>query len=113
VRVLNREKALKRLKRERKTTAMEIKKISEEQLEQVAGGLYGGGAGQWGSAMVKAAAGVCSFSKSGGAFVRSNQFTIPAGEYITVDLGRRSGNYIIAFYNDQEAWVDSRGLEFI
>lgn len=92
---------------------MENRKINDEQLKQVTGGLYGGGTGQWGSAMVKAAGGLCSFSQSGGAFVRSNQFVIPAGEYITVDLGRRSGNYIIAFYNDQEAWVDSRGLEII
>ena len=92
---------------------LEEKRVSDEQLKQVAGGLYGGGSGQWGSAVVKASGGLPSYSRSGGGFVKSGQFTIPCGEYFTVDLGRRSGNYIVAFYNNQEAWVDSRGLELI
>ena len=92
---------------------MEENRISDEKLKEIAGGMYGGGLGQWSSAMVKAAKGLPASSKSGGSFVPSGQFTIPCGEYITVDLGRRSGKYIVAFYNDQEAWVDSTGLEFI
>lgn len=92
---------------------MEDSRISDEQLKQIAGGLYGGSSGQWGSAVVKASDGLRSYSKSGGSFVPSGQFTIPRGEYFTVDLGRRSGNYIVAFYNNQEAWVDTRGLELI
>ncbi len=94
-------------------STMENGKMSDEQLKEVAGGLYGGGAGQWGSAMVTAAGGLRSYSKKGSGFVQSGQFVIPRGEYITVDLGRRSGNYIIAFYNDQEAWVSMSGLELI
>ena len=92
---------------------MEESRVSDEQLKQVAGGLYGGSSGQWSSARVKAAGGLPSYSRSGGGFVRNGRFTIPYGEYITVDLSRRSGSYIIAFYNDQEAWVDARGLELI
>lgn len=92
---------------------MENSRMSDEELNQVSGGNYGGSSGQWTSAMVKAKGGLCSYSRSGGGFVRSGQFAIPEGEYITVDLGRRSGNYIVAFYNDQEAWVDYTGLKLI
>lgn len=92
---------------------MENSRMSDEELNQVSGGNYGGGSGQWTSAMVKAKGGLCSYSRSGGSFVKSGQFVIPQGEYITVDLGRRSGNYIVAFYNDQEAWVDYTGLKLI
>ena len=61
-------------------------KLNMEKLEQVTGGNYGG--------------------SSGNIFV-------PCGEYITVDKGRAQGVYVIAFYNDQEGWVDSRGLEWL
>lgn len=92
---------------------MEKYKISDDLLKEVSGGLYGGSSGQWRSAMVKKPGGVFSCSKSGGSFVRNGRFVIPQGEYFTVDMGRKSGNYAVAFYNDQEAWIDLTGVELI
>ena len=92
---------------------MENNRISDDKLEEVAGGLYGGSSGQWRSALVKRSGGLASCSKSGSGFVKNGRFVIPKGEYITVDMSRRSGNYVVAFYNDQEAWIDLTGVELI
>ena len=84
-----------------------------EKLEQVTGGNYGGSSGNWVSARVKASGGLYRFSKSGSKFSNTGRIFVPCGEYITVDKGRAQGVYVIAFYNDQEGWVDSRGLEWL
>ncbi len=91
---------------------MENSKMSEEELKQVAGGNYGGG-GQWVAAMVKAPGGLCKYIKSGQAFVKTSGIFIPGGEFITVDKGRMQGKYAVAFYNNEEGWVDTSGLEWI
>lgn len=88
-------------------------KISDDLLNGVSGGLYGGSSGQWRSAMAKRPGGVFSCSKSGSGFTKNGRFVIPQGEYFTVDMSRRSGNYAIAFYNDREAWIDLTGVELI
>lgn len=92
---------------------MENTKMSEDELKQIAGGNYGGGGGQWAAAMVKAPGGLCKYTKSGKAFVKNAGIFIPNGEYITVDRGRIEGKYAIAFYNNEEGWVDTSGLEWI
>jgi hypothetical protein len=92
---------------------MEKFKITDDQLKEVSGGLYGGSSGQWRSAMVKRPGGVFSCSKSGGGFTQNGRFVIPQGEYFTVDMSRRAGNYAVAFYNDQEGWIDLTGVNLI
>lgn len=84
---------------------MENGKLSEEQLKEITGGLYGGGAGQWAPAMVKRSGGLPTYTAAGQSFVENGRFAVAKGEYIVVDTGRKSGNFIIAFSEDREAWI--------
>lgn len=90
-----------------------MEKINDDQLEQVAGGLYGGSSGHWVPATVTAPAGLFSYSREAGNFIRSGQFIIPFGEDIPVDMNRKAKNYAVAFYNEIEAWIDLSGVELI
>ena len=74
-----------------------MEKINDDQLEQVAGGLYGGSSGHWVPATVTAPAGLFSYSREAG----------------PVDMNRKAKNYAVAFYNEIEAWIDLSGVELI
>ncbi len=90
---------------------MLIQELSDDCLEQVSGGLDGSRSGHWVGASVISPTGLNSFSRGAGGFNRSSQFIIPFGEDIPVDMNRKTTKYIMAFYNEQEAWVELSGLD--
>lgn len=91
----------------------EIEKISDENLDQVNGGLDGSSSGHWMAATVKSPAGLPGYFRKSGGFVRDGKMLIPFGEDVTADMNRTSGKYVVVFYDDREAWVEKSGLEFL